>query len=300
MAQATIQWALSLPPCPIHISVIAAIRANLALIAKLQAQLGVDARIPQSVSQFNLTMRSLAINFSPMFPMLAITPPQLVMLLNLSSLLAQAATMQSAFNLNIFAPTFPMDLRLALQARLALPPIPAPPPMNLTLTAEAIANVNAWLALSELIQSQGSLWNLIPTLNFMANLALPPITLKLFDQIAAVTALQQTSMQLNTMLGLNPFAVNLQLALPPLFEPLKFLETLTLGDIPSATSTVWPTITTQTQMQVNATVAMDFRAMVKIPIPNLTPLNLAVKFIADNPVTDTSSCGSGCPMNVSR
>jgi hypothetical protein len=284
----TASLAASLPPIPIHLSLVASLAANLTAAEQISSTLGVNVASGSSASQVRMSLQSLSMHLNMVMAQIEIPPLQLVALLNLSSTLASISQFQSSCGINLLAPTASAQIRAALQARLAAPAS--------TLSASATARLSAYSQLAAAAQAAGGPSNLIPSLQMMASLQLPQPSPLLMSQLSTLLTLQQMSSQIQSVLGLNPLAMNLSASVRLALQPLPpLVESLTASLAASSPSAA--PVSTTAAAQISALASMNLRALASLRIPNLAPLKLVAQFAATFPVTSTSRCGPGCPIS---
>jgi hypothetical protein len=280
--------AASLPPLPIHLSLVAKLAANLAAMEQINLALGTNITSSTSASQLRLSIQSLSLHLKMLMPMVQIPPHQLAAVLNLGSTLASISQFRTSFGIDLLAPTVAVQLRAALQARLVAQGQAG------SISASTAAQLAAYSQLAAAAQAAGGLPNLIPTLRLMANLQLPMPSLLLMNQISTIMALQQMSLQIQSVLGLNPLSVNLAMMLRERLQPLSLVESLSASA--GAASGGASPISATLAAQISALARMNLRALIGLKIPSLAPLQLLAQFATSFPVTSTSACGPNCPV----
>jgi hypothetical protein len=295
-ADAALTLALSLPRLPISLHLVQQITATLQAAEQIAATFGLDSYSQAAMSQLQLTINTLAINLSLSLPKFAFDTPKLLAALDLSSTMAAAARFQAMFGIDLYAPTAAAQIRARLRACIKLGDTAAAAPAM--MTAAMSANLAAYAQLAAALQMTGGLMNLLPKLNLLASIKFPQISLKLFNDMATVMALQQSMMNLQTMFSLNPLDMNLALALKAQLQPLLFLETFELdGDFGSAAAPgSWFPVDLSVQASLIA--QMNLSALLALKLPSLAPLSLAAQFVAGSNAMQTSSCDPSCPAYV--
>jgi hypothetical protein len=281
--------AASLPPIPIHPLLVASLAENLTAAEQINSALGTNIASGTSTSQLRMSFQSLSTHLNMVMAQIQIPPLQLVALLNLSSTLASVSQFQSSFGINLLAPTASAQIRAALQARLAAPAAPA-------VSASAAARLSAYSQLAAAAQMAGGPSNLIPSLQMMANLQLPQPSSLLMSQISTLLTLQQMSSQIQSVLGLNPLAMNLSASVRLALQPLSPLVESVSASLAASSTSAAP-VSTTAAAQISAVASMNLRALASLRIPNLAPLKLVAQFAATFPVTSTSRCGPDCPVS---
>src|SRR5205823_3909078 len=155
-------------------------------------------------------------HLSTLMSAIQIPPQQLASMLSLTSTLAFMAHFQSSFGINLLAPTASAQIRAALQARLTGPAAPAA-----SMSANAAATLAAYAQLAAAAQAAGGAANLIPSLQLMASLQLPNPSSLLMSQLSTLMALQQMSLHIQSVLGLNPLMANLSATVRLALQPLS-------------------------------------------------------------------------------
>jgi hypothetical protein len=286
---------LNLPLLPLSMSLVDQISLSVAAAAQISAQLGFSLTDTPSMMSF---MASLNVNLAgllgafPMIP-LALSPLSLSAILNLSMALSTIASFRAMFGLDLLLPSVALNLNMALRAALGAG---AGAGFGLGISASMMANLSAYAKLAAAINLMGGFPNFMLTLQAMARLQIPGIFPNWLALLANLLALRQAAMNIQAVLGLDPFAVNLALMLQAKLQPLSLIANLSLQESLGMAGMGGLMLGANFAMQAQAIAQMNLSALLSLRLPNLAPLSLVANFAFQAGVAAYSPCSPNCPI----
>lgn len=283
---------LRFAPFPLSPLALANIQGAAAAYLQLQA-LGINPESRSAPARISALINSININLAGLGR--TGPPAALARLLATGRICAIVVAARAALGLDLLQPNASLPLRAALAAKLeamdAAASAFAPP---------ALANLSAYAALAASAAPFGGIGGLVPALQVMLALRIPPLTLtmpSLADLLAALAALTN----IRAALGIDPLALNAMALVRAKLALLAPLPGMALGMGLSSTASlhlqmILPNLPALPGLRVG--LAAQLKGLRGLPVRNLAPITLAAALAAESGLASRSRCDSRCPAGV--
>jgi hypothetical protein len=282
---AAIRWAIGLPPIPINLHLAMQIAATATAAEQIQASLGANVYNSSSWSILANILASIRLNLPLALAAFPSVKSGIFPMISLTSALATIAQFRAAFGIDLLAPTAALQLRALIAEAVTLG---NNPPGPTAVSASVCENVSAYMSLAASANLMGGLPNLMPNLALLSQIQIPPINGQLMFDLANLFTLQQAAWNIQSILGIDPFAINAMAQIQLALQPLQLLEQLNLqpGQWPAPPSfSFLPPISASMMAQIQALASMNLQLLANLKLPNLTPLALVATINQQYPCT---------------